>query len=65
MAAAWPIFAAMRRDLRFVRFCDRLGYCDFWVRTGLWPDFAAEVAPFYDLRAEARRLVAARGGAAG
>jgi TolB-like protein len=59
-----PIFAAMRRDIRFVRFCDRLGYCDFWVRTGLWPDFAAEVAPVYDLRAEARRLVAARGGAA-
>ena len=53
-----PAYAALRADPRFVGFCDKLGYCDFWVGSGLWPDCADEVG--YDLRAEAMRRVAAR-----
>src|SRR6185437_2167151 len=53
-----PAYAALRADPRFARFCDKLGFCDFWVGSGLWPDCADEVD--YDLRAEATRLVEAR-----
>jgi hypothetical protein len=48
-----------RGDIRFVRLCARLGLCDYWVKTGRWPDCADEVASIYDFRAEARRLVEA------
>jgi len=51
-----PIFAAMRRDRRFVRLCARLGLCEFWQATGTRPDFADEVAPLYDLGEEMARL---------
>ena len=44
-------------DPRFLRYCAKLGLCDYWVQTDLWPDCADEVA--YDFRAEARRLAAA------
>lgn len=48
--------SAMMRDIRFVGLCDRLGLCDYWTKTGRWPDCADVVAPYYDFRAEARRL---------
>jgi hypothetical protein len=48
----------MTRDIRFVGFCARLGLCDYWVKTGRWPDCAEAVAPYYDFKAEARRLAA-------
>jgi TolB-like protein len=48
--------SAMMRDVRFVGLCDRLGLCDYWTKTGRWPDCADVVAPYYDFRAEARRL---------
>jgi tetratricopeptide (TPR) repeat protein len=54
-----PRFTALRQDVRFVRLCARLGLCDFWASTGEWPDCAAEVAPWYDLEVEARRLLTA------
>jgi hypothetical protein len=38
--------------------CTRLGLCDYWVKTGRWPDCADELTPYYDFRAEARRHVA-------
>ncbi len=53
-----PAYAALRADPRFVRLCDKLGLCDYWVGAGVWPDCADELG--YDLRAEARRLVDAR-----
>ena len=46
----------MMRDIRFVGLCARLGLCDYWMKTGRWPDCADVVAPYYDFRAEARRL---------
>jgi adenylate cyclase len=52
-----PRFSALRRDIRFVRLCARLGLCDFWATTGEWPDCAEEVAPWYDFEAEARRIL--------
>ena len=59
------IFAAhyiqLMRDIRFVRLCAKLGLCDYWVNTGNWPDCAEAVAPNYDFKAEARRLVEAQG----
>ncbi|HEX4080803.1 MAG TPA: winged helix-turn-helix domain-containing protein [Rhizomicrobium sp.] len=48
----------MMRDARFVRLCAKLGLCDYWVKTGNWPDCAQAVAPHYDFKDEARRLVA-------
>jgi TolB-like protein/class 3 adenylate cyclase len=46
--------ALMSRDVRFVRLCAKLGLCDYWVKSGRWPDVADQVP--YDFRAEARRL---------
>jgi TolB-like protein len=48
--------AAMMRDIRFVALCAKLGLCDYWVKTGRWPDCAEAVASYYDFKAEARRL---------
>jgi hypothetical protein len=45
---------AMIEDPRFVGLCAKLGLCDYWLRSGLWPDCADEVP--YDFRAESRRL---------
>jgi hypothetical protein len=48
----------MRRDPRFAAFCAKLGLCDYWTKTGHWPDCAdAGVLP-YDFKAECRRLAA-------
>jgi TolB-like protein len=47
----------MRCDIRFVGLCAKLGLCDYWVKSGKWPDCADEVV--YDFRAEARRLARA------
>jgi len=44
----------LRQDRRFVTLCARLGLCDYWVRSGNWPDCADDVGAFYDFRAEAR-----------
>ena len=49
----------MMRDPRFVGLCAKLGLCDYWVKTGRWPDCAELVAPIYDFKAECRRLAAA------
>jgi adenylate cyclase len=57
-----PNFAAMRRDKRFVEICARLGLCAYWAESGEWPDCVAEVAPFYDLKAEAVRALKSRPG---
>ena len=48
--------AELMRDPRFARLCARLGLCDYWVKTDRWPDCAEAVAPYYDFKAEARRL---------
>jgi len=48
---------AMIEDPRFVGLCAKLGLCDYWVRTGKWPDCADEVP--YDFRAESGRLAGA------
>jgi TolB-like protein len=48
---------AIRKDIRFMDLCQRLGLCDYWVETNRWPDCATDVSPHYDLQAEARRRV--------
>ncbi len=53
-----PNCEVLRRDPRFAEVCVRLGLYDCWVETGLWPDCVAEVAPFYDFKAECARLAA-------
>jgi tetratricopeptide (TPR) repeat protein len=47
---------AMIRDARFVRLCARLGLCHYWMTTGSWPDCAEMMAPYYEFKAEAKRL---------
>ena len=54
-----PLFAAMRRDVRFMDLCAKLGFVDYWARAGQWPDFAREVAGYYDVAAQSARLLAA------
>jgi adenylate cyclase len=48
---------SMLRDPRFPRLCAKLGLCEFWVKSDLWPDCADTVADVYDFKAECRRLV--------
>ena len=59
-AVMWlPLYEPMRRDRRFVGFCAKLGLCDYWVKSGRWPDCAdASVLP-YDFKAECRRRAGA------
>lgn len=47
----------MMRDKRFVGLCAKLGLCDYWARTGRWPDLVDEVGDCYDLKAESRRFL--------
>jgi TolB-like protein len=49
--------ADMMADIRFVGLCAKLGLCDYWVKSGAWPDCAEQVP--YDFKAEARRLATA------
>jgi hypothetical protein len=46
----------LMRDPRFVALCARLGLCDYWVRSGRWPDCAQEGVLPYDFKAECARL---------
>ena len=48
----------LRRDPRFAQVCAGLGLVAYWTETGDWPDCAADVAPWYDFRAECERAVA-------
>jgi adenylate cyclase len=53
-----PLFAAFRRDPRFVKHCARFGFVEHWMTTRTWPDFVDEVAPYYDLKAECAKVAA-------
>jgi hypothetical protein len=46
----------LRRSPRFVDICDRVGLVDYWVTLDVWPDCAQVVAPFYDFKAECRKV---------
>jgi adenylate cyclase len=45
---------ALMDDVRFVGFCAKIGLCDYWVKTGRWPDCVAQVP--YDFKAAACAL---------
>jgi hypothetical protein len=49
----------MMPDIRFVGLCAKLGLCDYWVKTGRWPDCAEDGVLAYDFKAECRRLAPA------
>jgi TolB-like protein/DNA-binding winged helix-turn-helix (wHTH) protein len=49
-------WSSMNRNPRFVALCARLGLCDYWVRSGRWPDCAGHLP--YDFQAEAQRFAA-------
>jgi adenylate cyclase len=53
-----PSSSALREDERFVALCARLGFCDYWLKTGRWPDCVDEVVERYDFVASARKAVA-------
>jgi TolB-like protein len=46
----------IRRIPRFVRLCARLGLVTYWIERDAWPDCVAEVAPYYDFKAECLRV---------
>jgi TolB-like protein len=45
----------IRRDPRFVLLCAKLGLCEYWIKSGKWPDCVDEVANHYDFKAECER----------
>ena len=47
---------SMMEDRRFVRFCSKIGLCDYWIQTDRWPDCAKDGALPYDFKSEVRRL---------
>ena len=51
----WPL----QRDIRFVQLCAKLGFCDYWVKSDMWPDCAEQLSDCYDFKEEVRRIVAA------
>ena len=51
--------AAMRRDVRFLDLCAKLGLCSYWVETGRWPDCAQDITT-YNFEDGARRRAARR-----
>ena len=51
--------AALRRDRRFVALCNTLGLCDYWQRSGRWPDCVEEIRPSYDFKAAVAAYAAA------
>ena len=54
-AVIWlPLYEPMRRDRRFVDLCAKLGLCDYWVKSGYWPDCAHAGLLPYDFQAECR-----------
>jgi adenylate cyclase len=48
--------AAMRKDPRFMELAARLGFVDYWTKTGNWPDFCSEPGLPYDCKTEAAKL---------
>jgi adenylate cyclase len=43
-------------DPRFPHLCAKLGLCDYWVKSGQWPDCADEGVLPYDFKARCRKL---------
>jgi TolB-like protein len=59
-AVMWlPLYAPMRCDRRFVDLCAKLGLCDYWVKSGRWPDCADEGVLPYDFKAACERRAGA------
>ena len=60
-AATWPLFApetaALRRDVRIWRIFNAVGLAQYWMETGLWPDFCRDPTLGYDCRTEARKAL--------
>jgi Flp pilus assembly protein TadD len=50
-----PDFHRLRSDPRFAVLCARLGFSEYWVGTGNWPDCAEEPGLTYDFRQECRQ----------
>jgi adenylate cyclase len=56
--AMWlSLYEPMRRDRRFVSFCAKLGLCDYWVKSGRWPDCADTSVLPYDFKTECQKRV--------
>jgi len=49
-----PIWTAMRRDPRFITFCERLKLTGYWLETEHWPDCVEDLAGCYDFKAAVR-----------
>lgn len=54
----YPQFAAVRADPRFMPLMARLGYPQYWLETGKWPDFCTKDRLPYDCRKAAQAAVA-------
>lgn len=55
-----PAGAVARRDPRFWRAAQRLGYLDYWRTRGAWPDFCTDPGVGIDCKAEAARATATK-----
>ena len=56
-----PDGLALRRDPRFIALTAKAGLVDYWRSTGKWPDFCLDPGLPYDCKAEAAKVVGARG----
>lgn len=52
----YPELKAFRQDPRFMPLAKRLGFVDYWLKSGHWPDFCREPDLPYDCKAVARSL---------
>ena len=54
----YPGLEAVRADRRFMTTMARLGYAQYWLESGKWPDFCRQEKLPYDCRQAAREAVA-------
>lgn len=52
-----PVMMKVWRDPRFMDAMDEWGLIDFWLRSGLWPDFCFDPSLPYDCKAESARIM--------
>ena len=57
-----PPFRDFRREPRFIGLAARFGVVDYWLKSGVWPDFCREPDLPYDCKTEAAKVTTKKGG---
>ena len=51
-----PWLKPFRADPRFMLFASQVGFTNYWVKSGKWPDFCFEADLPYDCKGEVAKL---------